>query len=163
MAAIYATLGLAGKLAGTLADSGQLGAVAFGLGMLLVVAGIVAHGLNVRPHGIEIVVALSVTSTYLLLFVRMTYPADRTHLIEYGALGVLILEALVERVKCGRHAPMPHLLAILAATSLGVIDECIQAFLPNRVFDPRDILFNAFAAAMAVAASGALAWARQRA
>ena len=30
--------------------------------------------------------------------------------------------------------------------------QCIQAFLPSRVFDPRDILYNVVAAVMAVAA-----------
>jgi len=45
---------------------------------------------------------------------------------------------------------------------IGVLDECIQAFLPNRVFDPLDILFNALAAVMAVVASAALTWARRR-
>ncbi len=35
-------------------------------------------------------------------------------------------------------------------------------FLPSRVFDPEDILFNVLAAVMAVAASVALGWARLR-
>jgi VanZ family protein len=43
-----------------------------------------------------------------------------------------------------------------------VLDEFIQAFLPSRVFDPADILFNVLAAVMAAAASVALRWARRR-
>ena len=42
-----------------------------------------------------------------------------------------------------------------------MLDEGIQAFLPSRVFDPQDMLFNVLAAAMAVAAGAALAWARR--
>lgn len=57
---------------------------------------------------------------------------------------------------------MPALLAIVIAALVGVLDECIQAFLPNRVFDPLDILFNVLAAVMAVTASAALAWAQRR-
>ena len=36
-----------------------------------------------------------------------------------------------------------------------------QAILPNRVYDPIDILFNALAATMTVLASVILAWARR--
>lgn len=35
-------------------------------------------------------------------------------------------------------------------------------FLPGRVFDVRDILFNVLAAIMAVAASATLRWARRK-
>jgi len=44
---------------------------------------------------------------------------------------------------------------------LGWLDEAIQWFLPNRVYDPVDVGFNALAALMAIAASAALAWARR--
>jgi hypothetical protein len=37
-----------------------------------------------------------------------------------------------------------------------------SAILPNRVYDLRDVGFNAFAGLMAIAASLALAWARRR-
>ena len=62
----------------------------------------------------------------------------------------------------GRPVPIPALIAVVAACVVGVIDECIQAFLPSRVFDPEDILFNVLASMMAVASSVALGWARSR-
>lgn len=124
--AIYSTLGLARKLSDLLGDTG-LGAGFFILGCLLVVATVVTQGLKTRPSGTEIVVALGVLTSYLLVFVRMAIPTERSHMIEYG-----------------------------------VVDECIQAFLPNRVFDPTDMLFNTLAAVMAIVASAALAWARRR-
>jgi len=37
-----------------------------------------------------------------------------------------------------------------------VVDECTQKFLPSRVFDLVDILFNVVAGVMAVAASVAI-------
>jgi len=52
--------------------------------------------------------------------------------------------------------------AIVAAAVIGTIDEGIQAVLPSRVFDPRDIMFNALAAFMAVAASVLLDRTRRR-
>ncbi len=83
--------------------------------------------------------------------------AERTHLMEYGVVGVFVHEALTERASQGRRVPVPAaLLAILATTLVGALDEGIQAILPSRVFDPVDMLFNLLAAVMAVTASAAL-------
>jgi VanZ family protein len=160
VAAIYSTLGLAKTLAVALRDNG-LDVGFFILGCLLVLAAIVTQGLKTRPSGAEIAVALGVAAAYLLVFVRMTIPTERTHLIEYGVVAVFIYEALRERASQGRHVPIPALLAILATSMVGVFDECIQAFLPSRVFDPMDIMFNLLAAVMAVSASVTLGWARR--
>lgn len=135
---------------------------AFVLGVLLIAAAIIARGLRKRPGGAEVFVILGVAAVYLLLFVRIENPAERTHLVEYGVIGVLIHEALAERVSNGRSVPAVPLLAILATATLGSIDEGVQALLPSRVFDLRDIVFNALAGLMAVTASVALAWARRR-
>ena len=163
--AIYSTLGLARTLAGALREHGLLGAsfplVSFLVAMSLVGATIVTHGLNARPGGVEIAVALGVTAAYLLVFLRMASLEERSHLIEYGVVGVFIYDALAERASQGRRVPALPLLAVLATAALGLLDECIQAFLPSRVFDPLDILFNLLAGAMAVGASVALAWARR--
>ena len=95
-----------------------------------------------------------------MVLVRMALE-ERTHLIEYGVVAVLILEALTERAGHGRRVPLPAVLAILATALIGAVDECIQAFLPTRVFDVQDIVFNTLAAVMAVATSLALGWARR--
>ena len=163
MVAIYATLGLAQTLAETLRERGLLD-ISIGLfllSMFLVGATILTQGLKVRPGGAEVAVAIGVATAYLLVLTRMTVPTERSHLIEYGIVGVLIYEALTERKRQGRRVPLPPLLAVLATSVLGVLDECIQAILPNRVFDPVDILFNLLAGTMAVGASVALAWARR--
>ena len=163
MAAIYATLGLAQTLAETLRERGLLD-ISIGLfllSMFLVGATVLTQGLKVRPGGAEVAVAIGAATAYLLVFTRMTVPTERSHLIEYGIVGVLIYEALTERKSQGRRVPLPPLLAVLATATLGVLDECIQAILPNRVFDPVDILFNLLAGTMAVGASVALAWARR--
>ena len=162
--AIYSTLGISRTLAEYLREHGLLEAasvVLFLLGMLLVGATVVTQGLKARPGGAEIAVALGVTAAYLMVFLRMAILEERTHLIEYGVLGVFIYAALAERASQGRRVPLPPLLAILATATLGLLDECIQWFLPNRVFDPVDILFNLLAGTMAVAASVALAWVRR--
>lgn len=157
---IYATLGLARTLAAALGDS-YLGAGLFIVSCLLVLATIVTQGLKTRPSSAEIYVALGVAAVYILVFVRMTIPTERSHLIEYGVVAVFTYEALMERANQGRRVPVPALLAVLLTSLVGVIDECIQALLPSREFDPRDILFNVLAAVMAVAMSVALGWARR--
>lgn len=157
--AIYSTLGLARTLAGVLRDQ-DLQAVFFVLGMLLVMATIVALGLRTRPGGAEIGVVLGVAAAYLMIFLRMAIPEERTHLIEYGVVAAFIHEALKERASHGRHVPVPALLAILATALVGGLDELIQAFLPSRVFDAQDIMFNVLAGVMAVGARLALERAR---
>jgi len=161
VAAIYATLGLATSLAGLLRDSGVLTPL-FVLAMLLIGAAVVTRGLTWRPGGLEIAVALGVAAVYGLVFVRMALETERSHLIEYGVVALLIYEALTERASQSRRVPLPAVLAFLAAVAIGAADEGIQWFVPIRVFDPLDILFNALAAFMAVAGSVALAWARRR-
>ena len=160
--AIYSTLGLANTLAWALRERGLLDVASFWLAMLLVGATIVAFGLKARPGGLEIAVMLGVTAAYALLLLRMVIPEERSHIIEYGVVGVFIHAALAERASQGRRVPLPPLLAILATAALGSLDEGIQVLLPSRVFDPQDILFNLLAGTMAVGASVALAWARRR-
>ncbi len=162
VAAIYSTLGLAGPLARFLRDRGLID-VLFISGFVLVLTTIATQGLRTRPGGWEIGVALGVAAAYFMVFVRMAIPAEeRTHLIEYGVVAVFIYEALSERSSQGRKIPAPALLTVLATTLIGLLDECIQALLPNRVFDPRDILFNFVAPVLTVSALVALSWLRRR-
>lgn len=161
--AIYATLGLAQQWAAALEERGLLDFTVglFLLCMLLVGLTILTQGLRVRPGGAEVAVFIGVATAYLLVLTRMTIPTERSHLIEYSIVGVLIHEALTERRGNGRHVPLPPVLAVLITVALGALDEGIQWLLPNRVFDPVDILFNTLAGTMAVGGSLALTWARR--
>ena len=161
VAAIFATLGLAQTLAGILRDRGLLTGV-FWLGFWLIGAAVFFLGLKTRPRGIEISIWLGIAGVYLMTMLRMAIPEERSHLMEYSVVAVLIHEALKERALT-RRVPVPALLAIGMTALVGVFDETIQLLLPNRVFDPIDMLFNALAAFMAISASQALAWARRRA
>lgn len=163
MVAIYATLGVAQTLAQTLEERGLLD-ISIGLFilcMLLAALTVLTQGLRVRPGGAEVAVFIGVATAYLLVFTRMTVPTERSHLIEYSIIGVLIYEALTERKSRGRRVPLPPVLAVLVTVALGALDEGIQWLLPNRIFDPVDILFNTLAGAMAVGASVSLTWARR--
>ena len=158
--AIYSTMGLARTLAEQLGDAG-LGVWLFLTCCFLVLITVVTQGLAARPSVAEWGVATGIVAAYLLVFVRMSITTERSHLIEYGVVAVCIYEALRERASQGRRVPVPALLAVLLTGLLGVIDECLQALVPGRVFDPVDMLFNVIAGVMAVAASAALAAARR--
>ncbi len=160
--AIYSTLGLAGTLAESLRNRGLLDAF-FVFSALLVLVIILIQGLRPQPHGIGVVVVLSIAVAYFMVFVRMGIPIEeRTHLIEYGVVAVLVHEALKERASQGRHVPFSALVALVVTILLGWLDEGIQAILPNRVYDIRDVGFNALAGLMAIVASVTLTWARRR-
>ena len=119
--------------------------------MFLIGVAIVAFVFRTKPTAIEIGVIIGILAVYLLLFARMALPEERTHLIEYSVVALLIFEALKERQKNGRPLPFPAPLIAIATTSIfGTIDELIQLFLPNRVFDYRDILFNCIASLVAI-------------
>lgn len=159
---IYATLGLAGTLAGVLRERGMLD-VAFSVAFLLAVVAVVGSALTVRPGRSEMWAGLALAVVFGMVVVRMGIgPEERTHLFEYGLLGVLIHQALEERRRNGRPVPVPALLAVLVTSLLGWLDEGIQAVLPSRVYDIRDVGVNAVAAVMAVTAGVILSWVRKR-
>ena len=158
VAAIYSTLGLARTLAPVLGESG-LGPSLFVFSCLLILAAVVTQGLKMPPGGAEGGVALGITAVYLH---RLRADIDPDG------------ELASDRIRCGRPlrarssrgagqpgAP-PALLAVLLTVPVALIDECIQLFLPSRVFDPIDMVFNVLATVMAVAAASALGWARTR-
>ncbi len=160
VSAIYSTLGLARTLSAFLGESG-LGEGLFIIACFLVLAAVVIQGLKLPPGVPEIGIYLGIVAAYLLIFVRMSIPTERSHLIEYGVVALFIYEALKERARQGRRVPFVAVLAVLATGLIGVIDECIQLLLPSRVFDYRDILFNGLAAVMAVITSASLGWVRR--
>lgn len=161
VAAIYLTLGLSGTLARRKPGGGLLDVSLFFLVVFLLGMTVLTHGLRIRPRGAEIGILLGVAVVYLMMFVRTTM-AERTHLLEYSVVAVFIHEALRERRDQGGGVPVPGMFAILATSLIGTVDESIQVFLPNRVFDPIDILFNFLAALMTVATLVALGWVRRR-
>ncbi len=161
LVAIFSTLWLAGTIAQWL-DRWVIDNSFFACWLLLMIA-IVASGLKSKPGHVEMWVILGTTAVYGMLFFRMVItPAERTHLFEYGLVGVFVYHALKERKKNDGRVPLPALMAILITALLGTIDESIQALIPNRIFDPIDIAFNAIAGLMSVLASMAIGWAQQK-
>ena len=158
VAAIYSTLSLTSFLAEALLEAGMF-TNAFIIAFFLMLIAVLTQGLRARPRGIELGIGIGIAAVYIMVFARMGI-VERTHLFEYSIVATLIYEALKERASQGRHVPVPALLAILAGSLIGVVDEVIQLFLPSRVFDPIDMGFNALASFMAVLANVTLTWAR---
>ncbi len=113
-----------------------------------------------RPGVREVAVGVAVGIGFLMAGARIDSPEERTHLIEYGSLAALTHQALKERRRGGRTVPAPAVTALIAVCLLGWLDEAIQAFLPNRVYDLRDVGFNTLAVVMMVAGSVVLSKAR---
>ena len=156
--AIYSTLGLAGTLAEVLREHHLLPAAFFFL-MFLTVAAIVGSGLKRRPGRREIWVGLGLMAVYGMLVLRMSGSIEeRTHLFEYGIVGVLIYQALSERSGNGRRVPVPAVLALVVTALVGWIDEGIQAVLPNRVYDNFDVFSNVVAAVIGIGGSVVIGW-----
>jgi hypothetical protein len=160
--AIYSTLGLAGKLAAFLRDRNLLDSI-YVFGFFLAVIAIIGSGMKMRVGIYEIWVVLGIVAVYGMVSVRFFLsPEERTHLFEYGIVAILIYQALLERRRSGRRIRSPALLAIGVTALLGWIDEGIQMLLPNRVYDIRDVGFNALAGFMAIMASVMLSVARKK-
>ena len=108
----------------------------------------------------------------ILLTVVPMMPEERLHFLEYGVVAALIYLALRERraglvesgAVAGDHRPRlpPWVVAVVATAIVGWVDEGIQAVLPNRVYDIRDVAFNGVAALFCVVSVKLVAWAQRR-
>lgn len=153
--AIWATLGLARTLSDELRRRDVLDNTFF-FAFVVLVAAVVIHALRRRRGGAEIFVVLATAIVYLMMFLRMASPEERTHLLEYGVVALLIYEALIERGDNGSPVRRPALVAIVVTSVLGAVDELMQLAIPSRVFDLVDMGFNALAALVAIGATVAL-------
>lgn len=158
---IYATLLIGKPLIDHMRESG-ITIIGFLSVMFLVALTVVLHGLKVKMGKSEIVVWIGIAAVYIMVLLRITVLEERSHLMEYSVLAVLIHEALLERNNHGKSVGFPALVAIGLTVIFGVLDESIQFFLPHRVFDVQDIIFNSMAAFMAIGSSKALTWARKK-
>lgn len=105
-----------------------------------------------------LVVALA-GALYAAIALAMEVPQERLHLVEYGALALLLRMAIAESVAARSAADRVSnvdVWALGAATTVGWIDEGVQGILPNRMYDLRDVAFNALAAALALLAAAAV-------
>ena len=136
---IYATLGYVRCLSDALRARGILGSVT--LAILFLLCGMVITRLRRLSslHSRMLIVLLLGISVLSSLF--LPFPEERLHVIEYSILGWLLGRALARSGKW----PAWWWGGVLLVWLIGYGDEMIQWFLPNRVFDVRDILLNGIA------------------
>lgn len=101
-----------------------------------------------RPPWPHLSLCLLALLTAAVLGTLVSSPVGRVHLAEYGLLAILILRALPRTQGAG-----PVFAAFAIAAGVGLADETVQHFLPNRVFDWYDVGLNAAAALLGLLAS----------
>jgi hypothetical protein len=86
------------------------------------------------------------------LVLGLSIPEERLHFLQYGLMAVLARRAVAPRL----HGWAQYLAAVGLAAAAGWGDELLQAILPGRVYDLRDVLINASAAGLAMTGYEAL-------
>lgn len=141
--AIYSTLGVVRTITNFLRDHGLLRptvVAAFAVAASVMLALIFRHPRN-RTR--RVILGLFATGVvYAAVIVPMQSPEEKIHFIEYGVVALLAHAALNRR----------YVAAALFVVAAGWIDEGIQALLPSRVYDLRDVAFNAAAGVLALVA-----------
>ena len=156
--AIYATLFFGGRLIDFMVERRFVEQSTFYLFLLMITA-FIFSGWKSPGRRLEFWIYAGVIAVYGMALLRMDLTtAERSHMFEYGLLAILIYEALVERRLNGAKVKIPALIAILGVGTIGVLDECIQYFIPYRVFDIVDIGFNYLASAFGVLTSIGVSW-----
>lgn len=85
---------------------------------------------------------------YGLLIYWADFPTSRVHALLYGVLALLVTESL----RGALAFPRLHLYTLLLVMAAGVVDESIQALLPNRTGALVEVLHNWGSAALAQSA-----------
>jgi len=94
--------------------------------------------LRKRRRSLGICIICAVFSISFVILRNLEIQAERIHLIEYIILAAIIYRSLEKNQK--RSAIYFKILTI--GLVVGFLDEIIQYFLPNRVFDWRDCFLN---------------------
>lgn len=157
---ILSTLFIGQPLANELRDQ-NVQAIFFTFGMVLIAAAVVIHGLVNKPSKIEYAILFGLIAVYIMFFLRLGAP-ERSHLMEYSVLAILLHKAFKERFKPVYKLFKPAFFSLFVGISMGILDESIQLLIPNRYFDLQDIIFNCLAVTMAIGTSLILTWLRRK-
>jgi cell shape-determining protein MreD len=144
---IYSTLYIARTITNFLRDSGVLRisvAVAFTLAGVAVIMMVLRNAELRKPR--TLLLMLVAAGIYGAVVFPMESPEEKLHFIEYGTVGVLAFLSTPDSWREARR----FLTAVIFTVCAGWVDEGIQALLPNRHYDLRDVGFNALAGTMAL-------------
>jgi hypothetical protein len=149
LAAIYCTLGIIRPFTNFLRDHYALRPTVALLFAQTALVALIAVFRQPRLRTWRVAGALALTGAgYAAAIYPMDSPEEKVHFIEYGVVALLV-DASSPAEWSGRKRFLLSALFVLAA---GWIDEGIQAILPDRYYDLRDVFFDAAAGVMALAA-----------
>jgi hypothetical protein len=146
---IYGTLSVARRITETIREAGLLRAAvatAFGLAAVALTVFLARNPALRRPR--TVFTTLAVALVYAAVVFPMSSPEEKLHFLEYGAVAVLAFFSTPTAWAAPRRLGSAAFFTLAA----GWIDEGIQALLPNRYYDLRDVGFNALAGVMALGA-----------
>jgi len=145
---------------------GALKGITYGLPMLLFML-FLGHRLFIRRlrDPLFYVLFLFIVLVYgLLLALVCRYPAERFHLVEYGGLVFLLHWSMKPKTRIGdgigTRTARTYLVILTYTFAVGLADELIQALLPNRIYDVKDVVINWAASLLATALLMTAAWRR---
>jgi VanZ family protein len=104
--------------------------------------------LGVRISSIRAWVGLALVAGVLgLALAGLNTPEERIHFLEFGVLALLVRRCLAADYP----VKLQYVLSVLITAGMGAGDEILQAYLPDRFFDVRDIVINVAAGLLAIA------------
>ena len=145
---IFSTLFIGNPLVSLFRDQNFQAGV-FLLVMGLVGISIILHALKYSASRYQWTLLFGLAAVFVMFFLRLGL-TERSHLLEYSILAIFIHRAMLERYSPKNRIYWASFLSFLITTSLGLIDECLQMIVPDRHFDPNDIIFNTMATAFAI-------------
>lgn len=123
-------------------DDDQM-AFLFLVGMLLVGLSVVFELWKQNASWVTLVIVMGLIAVIYMFLLRLTM-AERSHLIEYTVLTLFVFKAMSIR-NHDRAGASIFLNTFWWCFGVSFVDEVLQLFIPHRVFDTNDILFNALA------------------
>ncbi len=134
---IYSTLGIVRPLTETIRATGNLGNLTILLIGLFLFSLLTINISKLSKK--QVILRLILIACFITLTMTVTrLPEERIHVIEYGLLGLLIGWSQ----STSKSFLIRIILGTLLGWTIGFGDEIIQYFLPNRVYDIRDVILN---------------------
>jgi hypothetical protein len=93
---------------------------------------------------INVLITLILGPSFILVFHLVNQPIEQFHFLQYGVLGILVFWALSGRP----YTLQFYLLAITLFLVVGYLDEIIQGFVPDRIYDLEDTYVDVLSGAM---------------
>lgn len=144
---IYSTLWVIREITNAMRERGLLKPAvgfAFAFAAVTVITLLIRTPALRKPKTLLLVATAAII--YALVIWPMESPEEKLHFIEYGIVGVLWFLSLPEAWPTTKK----YGVAALATVASGWLDEGIQALIPTRYYDLRDVGFNALAGLMAL-------------